>query len=81
MYGVANVETSLDKRKRVLLATLRDMGEGWHNRAQIAQKLGKSQLNAVELVALEQLIVSEEIEGQLAPGAQQHVNQWQYRAK
>lgn len=73
------METQLSKAESAMLATLRKMGSGWHNRAAIASRLGKKKLNALEAAALDQLVATGKIEGQLVQGARPNINQWQYR--
>jgi hypothetical protein len=57
------------------------MGQGWHNRAQIAEHLGKARLNPLENAALDQLAAVGTIERQLAVGKRTNANQYQYRVK
>ena len=74
-------DTPLERTSNAVLATLKAMGPGWHNRAQIAEQLGKSKLNQLEAAALDQLAAIGTIERQLAVGKRTNANQYQYRVK
>lgn len=43
----------LDTRDTAVLTALRALGNGWHDRKQIADSLGRSQLSGEDLIALE----------------------------
>lgn len=75
------MDTPIDKTKHAMLSAIQVLGDGWHNRAEIAERMGKKTLNPVEKVALDELAAHGEIERQLIVGSRPNVNQYQYRLK
>ncbi len=47
--------TSLLEQQRAIVAALRDLGPGWHSRADIAEKLGQNRLNIKQVALLDLL--------------------------
>jgi hypothetical protein len=71
----------LQGRTQDILAALKDMGPGWHSRADLAAHFSKNRLNPVEVAALDYLVAVGLIESELHPTSTQHINQWVYRIK
>ncbi len=73
--------TTIEERDAILLNTLRKLGAGWHDRAEIAEALGKARLNAADVLVLDVLAREGVIEKGMAPTGLITVSKWQYRIK
>lgn len=75
------LQVTIHDTQRTLLEALKACGAGWHDRAAIAQKLGKKLLNPAEVVAMDLLAESGEIEKQFQPTKRPHIMRTVYRIK
>lgn len=71
----------LNDRENVILNALRQCGPGWHDRADLADALGKNKLNPAEITLLDVMADVGKIEKRFAPGKAEHINRWTYRLK
>lgn len=72
---------TIENKQVQLLEAMRALGDGWHDRQEIAAHLGKNKLNPSETTVLETLVASGKLDKELQPGQQAHVSRWVYRVK
>jgi hypothetical protein len=77
-----NRTITVEERNAVLIEALRKLGAGaWHDRAAIAEALGKSRLNPADILALDVLASQGAIEKGMEPTELITVSKWMYRVK
>lgn len=68
-------------RESKLMDAIRDLGPGWHDRNELADKLGKARLNPADIVTLDMMVERGLLDKGLAQTEMLNVSRWQYRAK
>ncbi len=53
---------TIDETQERILNGLKSLGAGWHDRAELADAMGKRKLNPVEALALEMLAENKKVE-------------------
>jgi hypothetical protein len=75
------MQVAIEDKEHEMMAAVKALGPGWHDRQDIADHMGKNRLNPAEVTVLDVLVMTGKLEKALQTGDQPHVNRWVYRIK